>query len=354
MKRMMVLLVGALMMSWVNAQTIQENEMAILYYSPKTTVVFQIQYTEEHYEKGLYSAYAEELLGISDAIKENQTHYAIEGAKIQTLTEADYSRPHKVTADPSIPTQLLSVNEKNLLVGYNIPYIAPKNNPHKPTVSNELKIESKPIMPYQEEFLDAKSRADEAQLIAKQIFRIRETRMYLLSGEVEHAPADGQAMKLVLAELERQEKQLVGLFTGQKTIQNGTKTIEICPTGKENVVKQILYFSKENGFTDAENIDAEAVKIGLVVNRPQMLPAPVAQQKGKKKEASSEPSSIVYNIPGSAEATIDYRGERLCARTIPIAQLGVDMPLAKDLFLGEKLPTIVFSEKTGNVVSISK
>ena len=37
-----------------------------------------------------------------------------------------------------------------------------------------------------------------------------------------------------------------------------------------------------------------------------------------------------------------------------MAQFGADMPLPKELFTGKDLPVIVISEKTGNIISISK
>ena len=84
-------------------------------------------------------------------------------------------------------------------------------------------------LPLMEDILEAKTLADEAALVAKHIFRLRETRMYLLSGEVEHAPADGTAMKLVLDELSKQEAQLTLLFTGKTTRSVAHKDIERTP-----------------------------------------------------------------------------------------------------------------------------
>ena len=62
----------------------------------------------------------------------------------------------------------------------------------------------------------------------------------------------------------------------------------------------------------------------------------------------------MYNLPGSATLDVMIKGNVLASRTFPVAQLGVDVPLAKDLFSGKELPIIVFSEKTGNIISISK
>ena len=78
--------------------------------------------------------------------------------------------------------------------------------------------------------------------------------------------------------------------------------------------------------------------------------------KGKKKGQVTTPelSPIVYNLPGSAEVKVVFQDRVLAGKTVPVAQLGVDVPLPKELFTGEQLPIIVFNEKTGNIVSISK
>jgi hypothetical protein len=62
----------------------------------------------------------------------------------------------------------------------------------------------------------------------------------------------------------------------------------------------------------------------------------------------------VYNLPGNGDVKVVYKGRPMAERTIPIAQIGVDVPLAKDMFTDKELPRIVFCEKTGNIVSISK
>jgi hypothetical protein len=85
-----------------------------------------------------------------------------------------------------------------------------------------------------------------------------------------------------------------------------------------------------------------------LVNMPGMLP-------GKKsKKHAPQLSQLTYNLPGNACIQVNYKNRSLTERTVPVAQLGADVPLSKDLFSGNDLPVIVFSEKTGNIVSISK
>jgi len=355
MKKTLGLLVAAMTFTFtLQAQTLQEGEPAIVYYSPMTNVVLDFSYTKEIHKQGVYADYAEELLGIDNIVTENKTIYTLRGVRISTRTEADMSRPHKVVAEQGVPVQLLSLNEKNMLVGYNLPagdtpYRQSSAGKHAP---NDTEMADIRIAPYSEEVLEAKSIAAEAQAVAKQIFRIREVRMYLLSGEVEHAPADGTAMKLVLEELGKQEQQLTELFTGTLSATTLHKHVSYLPMAEDgkNFHKK-LYFSADHGFTTSENAEAEEIGVTIQHTRPQVT---AAADDSKNKKKGNEPSQIVYNLPGQGQVMVRYRGETLAERTLPLAQFGIDVPLAKDLFTGKTLPVIRFNEKTGNIVSISK
>ena len=177
--------------------------------------------------------------------------------------------------------------------------------------------------------------------------------MYLLNGEVEHAPADGQAMELVLKELKRQEKQLVELFTGKVTKEIKHKHVGSCPSGDNfKFWNEMLYFSTENGFTGADNVDADKIKIN--VEFVHQLIKKDNGKKAKKDKNAPELSPIVYNLPGSAQALVYYNDELIQSKVVPMAQFGIDVALPKELFTGAELPKIKFSEKTGGVISITK
>ena len=337
----------------MHAQVVEQGEPALVYYSPKTAVSIEFTYTVEKQEPGIYAQYAEAMLGITNVMKENKTTYTLGEVRIGTATSTDYTRPHKIEVD-GIP-MLYRINEKGLLTGYNLPpyeakaFDAPKEPKH------ECKPECKPgykpfvpqttVTPLPEEVLKSGNPMAQASAVAKQIFHLRETRMYLINGEVEHAPADGEAMRLVMEELDRQEQALTELFIGKKSKRTEKKRVQFMPEEK----RQIWYFSEGNGFTDAENVDANTIVASVAV-QPQQYAATPAD----KKKKAAEPSSLVYNLPGNGEVKVLYKGKELAKRTIAIAQLGIDVPLAKDLFKGNSLPVIVVSEKTGNIVSISK
>ena len=101
-------------------------------------------------------------------------------------------------------------------------------------------------------------------------------------------------------------------------------------------------------------MDAEKIEIRTEFQHQFLQPAEAQPKKNKKEPVVSEPSQIVYNLPGNANVLVTYRGQQLRSKVVPVAQFGVDVPLSKDLFTGNTLPVITFNEKTGNIVSITK
>ena len=325
MKKIFLLLLGACMAGAVMAQVVARDESALVYYSPKTDVVLNFNYTVERQEAGIYAQYAESMLGVKEWVKETRTTHRLNDVRITTHTSTDYSRPHKVSADAGIP-MLLNINAKGLLVGYNVPLD---------------KSEKKAFPKHPQE------KAKEAAQLAVP-YLIRETRMFLLSGEVEKEPADGKAMQLVLDELDKQEQALTELFVGKTVRSTETKRVVFDPA---EAAQTMWFFSEENGFTDAENIDADTIRVQVEMHPQRYLSSTPDEMKKKK---SVELSPIVYNLPGNADVKVVYKDNALGERNIPIAQIGVDVPLTKELFKSADLPTILFNEQTGNVESITK
>ncbi len=348
MKRSFILTAIACVACMVQAQIVQDNEAAMVYYMPETQFEFDIEYIEETFEPGPFCHFAEKYLGAQEAIQEKHIQYQLIGVKSHTHTVADYTRAYKVVPEKGLSIQLLSLTDKGLLYGYNVEQPVPskstaKAQPKQPQVSYSMET----VMPLQEEQIAAPTLEQKADGAAKQIYRIRETRMYLLSGEIEHAPADGKAMERVLRELDKQENQLVALFVGKHTTKQLHKRILYTPTKSEE--KALLYFSEENGVTAEEDVTAYPLTL-TVAARKQILSA----GNGQNDKKVSALSQLYYNLPGSANISITYRGEVLTERNVPVAQFGIAVPLARDLFTGTQHPHIRFNTKTGNILSIEQ
>lgn len=343
----MLLAICTLQIPQMQAQTVKENELAIVYYMPLTQVAITIEYDEITMRPGPFYLYAERYLGSKDVITEAQTRYQLTGITTSTRTVPDTNRAYKVVAQKGVEAQLLALTKDGILYGYNVPPEAPVPYPYRPLMAREMV--SPKLMPLLEEQMVANSTAKMAEGAAKQIYHLRETRLNILAGDVEHAPADGQAMQLVMNELDQREQQLSALFVGSKTIQHRTETIYYTPTAEreEEVVCRLSQFA---GIVPADDLSGEPIRLTFSAHRQTL--APESEATNGKKNAL--PSQIYYNLPGSIDLQVEYADKVQVSSSYPVAQYGVAIPLALDLFTAKTMPHIYFNTQTGNISSIQK
>lgn len=328
-----------------NAQTVQENELAVVYYMPQTQLVITVDYDEITVEPGPFYLYAERYLGVKDVTAEAQTRYEVKGLHLTPRTVADYNRPYKVVAESGSELQYLSLTNEGLLYGYNVPLRVEE------TAEQNTKVDTSDaepnLMPLMEEQMVASSIAKMAEGAAKQIYHIREMRMNLLAGDVEHVPADGHAMQLVLNELDKREQMLAELFVGTRSVKHRTHSIIYVPSKdvKERVIGRISQFT---GIVAANDLSGEPIRLTLAGDYQSYVPIE------KEKNNKSVPSQLYYNLPGKAKVVVEYGKDMHTSATLPIAQFGVAVPLAKSLLMSKKTPKIYFNTHTGNILSIEQ
>lgn len=105
-------------------------------------------------------------------------------------------------------------------------------------------------------------------------------------------------MKLVIQQLEEQEKALTNLFTGILTKETEHYEVSIIP--HDNLDKEVLFrFSKQLGIVDADDLGGTPVYMNLkATERAPILDAKEAEKKDKSLKG------IVYNVPGKASIEI--------------------------------------------------
>ena len=341
MKKQVILGVICAMMSLsVSAQAIREGEMALVYYMPQTQMVIDIEYETVILHRGIYAEYAKQYLGSAEVVSDDDMWYRMTDIHTRIQTTADYTRLCKVTDYP-----LLVLSRKGTLLGYNIEREKKESarSDHHATPKAKAEESKVHVLPLFEEHLAGKSLAEQAHGAAKLIYRIRENRLYLVGGEVDKVPADGRSMELALNKLDEMERELVELFIGRIEVVKHKKSFTYVPVKTEEV--ELAYFSETQGFTTAESGDA--IKLSITARR---------QTKGHanvdNKKKAPQPSQIFYNLPGSAAYKITYLNEVRTEGEIPVAQFGVSVPLAQDLFNGKEQPHIRFNPQTGNIESI--
>ena len=343
MKRIILGVLCAVMSLSVSAQAIREGEMAIVYYMPQTQLVIDVEYEAVILHRGIYAEYAKQYLGSAEVVNDDDMWYRMKDIHTHIQTAADYTRMCKVSDNP-----LLVLSRKGTLLGYNIERDKKDcgQSCRRPADKGKPENGKVPVLPLLEEHLVGKSLAEQAQGAAKLIYRIRENRLYLVGGEVDKVPSDGRAMELALNKLDEMERELVELFIGRIEVVKHKKSFTYVPVKTEEV--DLGYFSEAQGFTTAENGDA--IKLSITARRQTKGHANVENNKKK----APQPSQICYNLPGSASYKITYLNEVRAEGEIQVAQFGVAVPLAQDLFTGKQQPQIRFNPQTGNIESIEK
>ena len=337
----LTLLAGSLQ---AQSPVLVEDELAVVYYMPKTQVAITVEYDQVQVAPGPFYQYAQRYLNTDNVVLEAQTYYELTDMHIHTQAVADHERAYKVHAQRDVEAQLLSLTADGLLYGYNV---GPATVVSQATEENTMaKPMEEVLMPLLEEQMIASSIAKMAEGAARQIYHIREMRLNILTGDVEHVPADGQAMQLVLNELNQREQALTELFVGRKQVTHLTKTLYYTPSDAPHPT-MIARFSKFGGIVDAEDLSGEPIQMTVTATKQSLHSNHAVEDK-----KALQPSEIYYNLPGQAAISIRYKD---ITKTIscPVAQYGVAIPLAKDLFVKHK-PTIYFNTQTGNITSIQK
>ncbi|MBR5814081.1 MAG: DUF4831 family protein, partial [Bacteroidaceae bacterium] len=202
-----------------------------------------------------------------------------------------------------------------------------------------------------EEMLQATSTAKMAELTAKEIYAIRESKLAITRGQAENMPNDGQAMQLVLSELDKQEHALMELFIGHTDTLRQEISITIKPTENCDTAKAVLLrFSRKLGFVEKDNLAGEPIYYSLRDLKSVKLPT--AEELAKAKPIKKE--GICYNIPGKAEFKVYTRARELAKAELTIAQLGTTEVLSKALFNKSNTTKVLFDTTTGGIISIEK
>lgn len=353
--RHLIILAGLFLIGSLAAQTkvvrknaLKANDFGITYSLPKTTLRIDAEVTKYTCKAGPYYKYAEKYLGVKDIVTEDNVYYELGGVTLRNLGVPDPDQTYVVEFKPGTVAPYACLTEDGLLCTINAEYEAPAVAGKKETVSAVAPSDPDAVSVYTEEFLMAGSTSKQAEVAAKQIYRIRESRMNILTGEADNLPPDGEAMKLVIAQLDAQEQALVSLFTGTKAKETGYRTFTVVP-GEGDIEKEVLFrFSRLLGIVDSGDLGGAPVYLNLkVTERAEPLPEKEAQKKAKSMKG------IIYNIPGKAEVSLTLGTRTLYKGDVQVTQFGSRESLAPVMFEDKKAPVkVYFYPETGALKQI--
>ncbi|MDR2843376.1 MAG: DUF4831 family protein [Candidatus Symbiothrix sp.] len=322
----------------IKVNALKTNDYGVRYTLPKTQLKVDIEYSETIQQAGTYAKYASRYLGVKDekVIFEDQTLYTLDNVTVTTTGVPNKEQSYLISFKTKTTSPFVYLTEDGMICSINAEYI-PENQP----VKNEFQAETateitiQPQSIYTEEYLRAGSISKMAEVAAKNIFTIRENRQDILTGEIENMPKDGDALKIVLGNLEAQEKLWTELFTGTAQIVKRTKQITVEPVTEVN--HEVLFrFSKYAGVVDTDDLSGNPVYWNLTDLKTVDIPESDAKKKAK------EPQSIVYNIPGKANLELYFGNQTLLSETIDITQFGTTELLTPSLFEDKKTQVKIY------------
>ena len=317
----------------------------ITYSLPKTKIDIVITARHTIEKPGPFYQYAERYLATKDIITINNETWQIDDIEIKSNAIADPNRTFQVAIDNKGIANNITYAHDNIIAGVNVlsDWLDKSDESDKSDNSQFSTLNSQfNYSVLNEDALVATSIPKMAEMVARQIYHIRESRTALLSADLDQIP-DGKALKTMLAQLDKEEAELVAFFVGKSTSYTVTKTYSITPDDdlKDYVIARI---SVSEGLTSAGNVIGEPIYLnveGTYINTPLTDP--------KKEKA---PKGFYYNVPGKAKITIESP-DFTTQTTLPIAQFGYTTYLNAQL-TNNKTARITFNPELGTIIKIEK
>ena len=351
----------------------KHNEYGLIYSLPQTHLDIEVVATKTTRKAGPYYQYAEKYLGIPGAITQDSEEWALSSVKVTPYGVPDPEEQYLMQFKPG-GNGYIVLDENGLLLSINtepvidsIVSTAPKQKQESPLDNNEY------AKVYSEELLMSASTVKMAEVAAKQLYRIRESRLNLVTGEVDELPADGESFKLIIQQLDEQEAALMALFMGTTQTETIIKHFDereaalmalfMGTTQTETIIKHFDYIPVEEvtndivfrisdlyGIVKPENLSGAPVYLSLKITEEGELPI---DNKGNIKKMPK--NAVAYAIPGKAEVILSDGKKTLFKENLPIAQFGVVFGLDPSIFTDKKAPSCAtFYPQTGAIRQIGK
>ena len=224
MKKGLFILFLSIMALCANSQTTANN--GISYFLPKTQMKLAILVEKTTYTPGEYAQYAEIYLK-KKADLEPKTSYKIVELDMYLTAIPDSSKHYTLAIDRKHSIVDLKLEQNGVITAINgqAQSIAPFKQ-FTPSLKPKA-LDPRDFL--SQDALNADSKWKTAELIAQDIYEVRESKDMLSKGEAEYMPKDGEQLKLMLNQLNLKEKGLRELFEGKvvcDTVADASETTE--------------------------------------------------------------------------------------------------------------------------------
>lgn len=339
----------------VKMSAVKSNDFGVAYSLPKTEIIVKVNYQKKTRTAGEFYRFSERYLSVSNPITQNAISYSLEKIEAATIGIPDKSESYLVEfkANTVAPFVMLTKDGVICAINEEVEFAEEKPFSDQPVNTNRSTINPKSYL--SEEILRAGSTAKQAELIAKQIYRLRESKTNILTGEADNMPPDGDSYKLVMNQIDEQEKALTSMFIGTEIIEIETKEFKLIPD-RNNIEKRTLFrFSSKLGVVEPNNLAGEPISLSLISKYPIEEVSAMTDKEQKQWDAKFS-KGIIYNVPVKASLKIDFNGKSLFQKECDIVQYGTKEVLTpKQLeYKKDAAVKIIFYPELGAVKQITQ
>ena len=208
----------------------QGKDYGVVYSLPKTEIEIEIKANKITYKPGEFSKYAERFLRMPNVSNDAEEYWEITEITAKGIGTPNSEATYFVKLKDKTVAPLMELTEDGIVKSINVPYTPAKTSPATPAQpAGETQKKVNPRDFLTEEILIAGSTAKMAELVAKEIYNIRESKNALLRGQADNMPTDGTQMKIMIDNLNIQETAMTEMFTGTREKKEKTFTFRITP-----------------------------------------------------------------------------------------------------------------------------
>lgn len=329
-----------------NVSTLPDN--SVVYALPETHLYATVTYRKVVQQPGELALYADRYLGVRDAILEPSTSYQLVSVDLGSYGVPSDSLRFAVEMHRNSSAANIALTEDGRLVAVNVDSTI--ELPSLPVEKTTEAVRSKDfgdLKSLPSDYIRATTTSKRAEIAAQEIYRLRDSRTAVLSGETDQPFADGQALRIAVQGLDAAERSLTERFIGTKDTITYVRLIR--PLDIEEGQQVAMRFSEREGLLSSDDLRGEPIYLDTKITER----APELAERDQKKKEKQLRKGIVYVVPGSADIRLLYRGSRIAGGSFPIAQLGSLEALEGGLFIDKRMETSVrFNPATGAILKV--
>jgi len=292
-----------------------------VYFLPRTAVTITVEVEKTTYTPGDFCQYAERFLRIKDVPATPSVSYRITAIRQAAVAVPDTAKRYAVKFDARTAAANVRLSDDGILLGINTVVGSERSEVRDYSQPQNISLTSHPskLNPRQymnEETLAAGSTAKMAELTAQDIYEIRESRSLLVRGQADNMPKDGEQLRLMLNQLDLQDRALTSLFVGTYERDTIQKTFTVVPSA--NVNRETLFrFSQKLGLVDSDDLTG----VPYYISVENLRTVPLAEPADPKKKQKSI-DGIFVNIPGRLRSVVSDSKGAIVSSEFPAGQFG--------------------------------